>query len=215
MTEVKAVTVAAVIGDVVGSRRAPSRSALHSRLVDTLREVNAITHPSDPLRITVGDEFQGHYRSVGEALSAAFRLRMALLPEVDTRFGIGWGEVTMLDVEDRTQDGPGWWAARDAVNEVKRLEAQPGLRHVRMRYLRGGDDGPAPEAVGAALLCRDHLVGSLDDRSQRILRGLMDGRAQTELAAQEGISPSAVSQRIRSGGLAVIVAAEEQLGAVA
>lgn len=43
----------------------------------------------------------------------------------------------------------------------------------------------------------------------------MDGRAQTELAAQEGISPSAVSQRIRSGGLAVIVAAEEQLGAVA
>lgn len=214
MTEVKGAAVAAVIGDIVGSRRAPSRSALHSRLVETLREVNAATEPSDPLRITVGDEFQGHYRRVGEALSAAFRLQVALLPEIDTRFGIGWGEVTVLDLEDHTQDGPGWWAARDAVVEVKRLQAQPGLRHVRMRYLRGRDDGPAPEAVGAALLCRDHLVGSLDDRSQRILRGLMDGRAQTELAAQEGISPSAVSQRIRSGGLAVVMAAEAQLGAV-
>lgn len=43
----------------------------------------------------------------------------------------------------------------------------------------------------------------------------MEGKTQAAVAAQEGISPSAVSQRIRSGGLAVIVAAEAQLGSVA
>jgi SatD family (SatD) len=214
MDGMKASPVAAVIGDVVGSRRARDRTALHGRLVDTLNAANASLQPSDPLRVTVGDEFQGHYPSVAAALSAAFSVRMALLPEIDTRFGIGWGEVTVLDAVDGTQDGPAWWAARDAISEVKAMEGQAGFRHARMRYLRGGDVGPDPSAIAAALLCRDHLVGSLDERSQRILRGLMEGQAQTQLADREGISPSAVSQRIRSGGLAVIVAAHEQLGAV-
>jgi hypothetical protein len=66
-------------------------------------------------------------------------------------------------------------------------------------------------AVNAALICRDHLLGSLDERSLRIVRGLMTGRSKRELAAAEGISPSAVSQRAARDGLDLLVLASEYL----
>ena len=72
------------------------------------------------LRVTVGDEFQGTYATLGEAVEAALRVRLALLPEVDTRFGLGRGEVTVLDARRGIEDGPGWWAARAAIEEVDR-----------------------------------------------------------------------------------------------
>ncbi|MGF2945456.1 SatD family protein, partial [Mycobacterium sp. Lab-001] len=66
-------------------------------------------------------------------------------------------------------------------------------------------------AVNAALICRDHLLGSLDERSLRIVKGLMTGRTKKELAAAEGISASAVSQRASRDGLDLLVVASRYL----
>jgi hypothetical protein len=72
----------------------------------------------------------------------------------------------------------------------------------------------AGAAIDAALLCRDHLLGSLSDRSLRILKGLMNDQTKKELAAAEGISPSAVSQRASRDGLDLIVLASQYLRSV-
>lgn len=215
MDRLKTRLVATVIGDVVGSRRAADRAALHTRLRAAVDAVNARCEPADPVRITVGDEFQGGFDTVGAAIGAAFLLRLTLLPHVDARFGLGWGEVTVLDPEQGTQDGPGWWAAREAIDAVKAAQARPGLRLVRTAYRLADTPGPTAPAVNAALDCRDHLVGSLDDRALQILRGLLDERSQVDLAAEVGISASAVSQRVRTGGLAVVIAAEHALESIA
>ena len=45
----------------------------------------------DPPAFTVGDEFQGAFASVGQAIDAALSLRLAVAPDIDVRFGIGWG----------------------------------------------------------------------------------------------------------------------------
>jgi hypothetical protein len=66
-------------------------------------------------------------------------------------------------------------------------------------------------AVNAALICRDHLLRSLDGRSLRIVKGLMTGQTKKELAAAEGISASAVSQRASRDGLDLIVVASQYL----
>ena len=58
----------------------------------------------DPPAFTVGDEFQGAITTVGLAIDAALSLRLAVAPEIDVRFGIGWGAVTMLD-ETRRHPG--------------------------------------------------------------------------------------------------------------
>jgi DNA-directed RNA polymerase specialized sigma subunit len=60
-------------------------------------------------------------------------------------------------------------------------------------------------------MCRDQLLGSIDERSRRLLRGLLAGRTKKELAAVEGISASAVSQRSIRDGLDVLVLASTAL----
>jgi hypothetical protein len=208
--------IATVIGDVVGSRAAGDRAGLHARLVEVLDRVNDEFDPAVPLRITVGDEYQGCFAGVGPALVAALRLRLLVLPDFDLRHGVGWGAIAVLSEEPRVEDGPGWWAARAAIESVAHDQARAAQRHLRTAYRRAEelDDGPDPAAVNAALLCRDALLGAASDRSLGVLRGLLRGMTQQEIARAEGISASAVSQRVRRDGLAAVVAADELLGAV-
>ena len=204
--------MATLIGDLVGSRTSLDRSTLHEAFRDLVSEANATLVPLVPLRIQLGDEFQGCFATVGEAVHATLWLGLHLAPDAQLRHGIGWGPVTVLDEDPRVEDGPGWWAARAAIDEVKVLAAKPATRRLRTAYRRApGSDGPDADAVNAALMCRDQMVGSVSERSLRLLRGTVDGRTQTELADDEGISASAVSQRVRRDGLAVIVTADELL----
>jgi len=208
--------LATVIGDVVGSRGTEDRQALHDRLSDLLARVNARTDPPVPLRITVGDEYQGCYDSVGAALAASFALRVAALPDLDLRHGVGWGAVAVLAEEPRVEDGPGWWAARAAIERVAEDAGRAATHRTRTAYHRDEEaaDGPEAAAVNAALLLRDQVLGGLSERSLGVLRGLMSGQAQRAIADDVGISASAVSQRVRNDGLAVLLAAEEMLGEV-
>jgi hypothetical protein len=200
---------AMLIGDVVGSRRAADRSGLHRTVTAALAQVagGAI----DPPQFTVGDEFQGSYPTVGAAIDAALSLRLSVSPNVDVRFGIGWGAATVLDAATGIQDGPGWWAARDAIQQTAQAQRQPGFAQTRTTFQASDNSRDDVAAINAALLCRDHLLGSLSDRSLRILKGLMNDQTKKELAAAEGISPSAVSQRASRDGLDLIVLASQYL----
>jgi hypothetical protein len=225
-----------VIGDLVGSRGAPNRRALHRAVEKALVSVNATVPAVTELRVTVGDEFQGAYATLGAAIEAALRVRLELLPAADVRVGIGRGPVQLLDPERGIEDGPGWWAARAAIEAVEQAAGRAATRHLRTAYRAAPDDGgegvdggdargsgaahgardDAADAVNAALLCRDHLVGSLSQRSIRLLRGLMDPHTtQSELATLEGISASAVSQRVRADGIGAVLAAEDLLRGLA
>lgn len=207
--------MATLIGDVVASRAAEDRAVLHGRLQEVLAEVNRAFAPTTPLRFTVGDEFQGGFATVGQALQASLRLRLGMRPEHDVRHGLGWGEVTVLQEDPRVEDGPGWWAARDAIHRVQEAQEHPGSRFRRTAFTAATEgDGPDHELVEAALLMRDAAVGSLSERSTSVLRGLLAGRTQRELAEALGVSASAVSQRVRGDGLAALVAADESLGRV-
>jgi hypothetical protein len=194
---------------VVGSRRAGDRPGLHRRVGAALRQATA--GAIDPPAFTVGDEFQGSYHTLGAAIDSALTVRLLLAPEIDVRFGIGWGAVTVLDADSGIQDGPGWWTARGAIQQTAEAQRQPGFTLVRTTFRADDDTRTDVAAVNAALICRDHLLGSLDERSLRILRGLMTGRTKKELAAAEGISPSAVSQRASRDGLDLIVLASQYL----
>lgn len=201
--------MAMLIGDVVGSRSAANRQRLHQDLTEALAAI--ADEARDAPAFTVGDEFQGTYPTVGAAISAALSLRLAVAPGIDVRFGIGWGSATMLDSASGIQDGPGWWAAREAIEWTAAAQRQSGLALVRTSFRASDPAGPAADAVNAALMCRDHLLGSLDERSLRILKGLMLHRSKRELAVAESISPSAVSQRAARDGLDLIVAAAQRL----
>lgn len=205
---------AGVIGDLVGSRRSPDRRALHDGLEQALARVNAALDPVSPLRVTAGDEYQAVFATVGEATRATLLVRLALAPLADVRHGIGWGPLEVLAEDPRIEDGPAWWAARAGLEQVEQAERGTGPVARTGYVVAEGVEGPDPDAVNAALVLRDVLVGGLSPRSVSVLRGLLDGRTQRELADELGISSSAVSQRVRGDGLAAVVAAHHTLGEV-
>jgi hypothetical protein len=203
---------ATLIGDVVGSRTVADRAGAHRALNKALRDVAAAA--IDPPAFTVGDEFQGAFTRVGLAIDAALSLRLSIAPDIDVRFGIGWGGVTMLDESAGIQDGPGWWAAREAIEWTASAQRQPGLTLIRTSLRAAAETRTDVDAINAALICRDHLLGSIDDRSTRIVKALLENRTKKDIAAAEGISPSAVSQRSGRDGLDLIVVASEYLRSV-
>lgn len=205
-----------LIGDLVGSRGADDRPDVHARLQEALDQVNAELEPSCPLWITAGDEYQGRFDRVGDAIAATLRLRLALLPELDVRHGIGWGAVTVLAADPRVEDGPGWWAARAAIDRAAAQGGRAATARVRTAFeVADGLDRDDVPAVNAALLGRDGLVGALSHRSLSVLRGLLSGMSQREVAAAENVSASAVSQRVRNDGIALLIAIDDELGGVA
>jgi|SRR4029077_581242 hypothetical protein len=211
-SEASPVLRATLIGDIVGSRHVTDRAAAHRAVNRALRDTAA--DAIDPPAFTVGDEFQGSYPTVGGAIDAALALWLAMAPEIDVRFGVGWGSVMVLDAGAGIQDGPGWWAAREAIEWTAAAQRQPGLALVRTSFRVNGEARQDVDAINAALLCRDHLIGSLDERSIRILKGLLNNHTKKDIAATEGISASAVSQRAGRDGLDLIVQASEYLRSV-
>ena len=68
--------------------------------------------------------------------------------------------------------------------------------------------------LNAALMTRDELLAALAPASLSVLDGMLQDMSQRDLAHDLGVSPSAVSQRIRRDGLAVLAEADRRLGAV-
>ena len=77
--------VTTLIGDVVGSRAVPDRAALHGHLTSVLAEANRRLQPVVPLRVTVGDEYQGCFATPGEALHATLWMGLHLAPRAEAR----------------------------------------------------------------------------------------------------------------------------------
>lgn len=210
-------THVALIGDLVGSRSHPSRADAQRALLAALDEVNARVPAEQPLEPTIGDELQGVLATTRQALRATLVLRLALPEGMDVRCGLGVGpiEVVGASAYGLTQDGPAWWSAREAVDSVKARERRlPDLR-TWIGEPPAEEEGTVPErdVLNAYLLCRDHVVGRLDARGRRLALGLLDGRTLADLADAEGISASAVSQRVRRDGTAALVASAEQVSA--
>ena len=144
---------------------------------------------SPPLRVTVGDEYQGIFTRLGVALRATRWLRISSAPRRrrPSRPRLGARAGARAD-EPRVEDGPGWWAAREAVESVE--EARPCGRATagagRRTCASTAAPGPDPAAVNAALVLRDEMLGGLSERSLGVLRGLLSGRTQREIAEKAG-----------------------------
>lgn len=201
----------AVIADIVGSRRLADRDASQRELEATIARVH-VERPTAlaPLTATFADEFQAVFAELDHALAWLLLLQLALPEQIDLRFGIGIGAVGSVSSETgHISDGPGWWSARDAVEAVHRLQDR-AVPRARTRVVAApGEDAAMAErvrSVNAYLLVRDEIVGAMSPRTRRLTYGRCLGRTQHHLAAQEGITQSAVSQALATGGAAGLIA---------
>lgn len=187
--------LAAIIGDIVGSKEVADRDALQQRFLETLEIANRTTSPTTRLRITRGDEFEGSYQTIEDAWTATLRLHLLMRQRGHQLWlSVAWGEVTAQPgaTDAATQDGPAWWAAREALTHLKQSSRIP--RHRRSVFTPAG-------AVSAAAILRDEVLARLDEADATITLGLLDGLSQAELAATLDVTPGVVSRRTHRNGL--------------
>ncbi|WP_144797172.1 SatD family protein [Microbacterium paludicola] len=199
----------AVIADIVGSRKLADRTAAQRILDDRIAAVDDLEPALARLTPTVGDEQQGVYEGLEGALTALLLLQLALPDDVACRFGIGVGEIRRISAPGGDiPEGPGWWAAREAIDHVHamQLRAAPSAR-TWIVAAPGHDDSmrTTVDAANAYLLVRDQLVGSMSERDRRLTYGRYLGRTQRQLAEEEQITQSAVSQALSGAGAAAVL----------
>lgn len=199
-----------LIGDLVGSREARNRGSLQRRLAVALEEMNEALEPRIPFEVTIGDEFQACFDNSAAAVGASLMVRLELLRSagIDSRYGLGLGEIEIFSRRrPLSQDGPGWWAARDAVDEVQRLASDSHTRFARTFFFArtSGFSNGEEASLNAFLLCRDEIVDRMKQPSRNRLYGLMREWSQARIAAEEGTTQGAISQSLsRSGAFAVL-----------
>ena len=201
----------AVIADIVGSRRLSDRSRSQATIERVIAAVDGeLPVARTGMRATFADEFQAVFASLDDALAWVLLLQLALPEAEQLRFGLGIGEMGSVDsASPDISDGPGWWRARDAIEEVHAL-ADRAVPRARTRIVGSGEEDDAMidriRMANAYLLARDEIVGAMSERARRLTFGRCLGRTQRALAAEEGITQSAVSQLLASSGAPAILA---------
>lgn len=194
----------ALVGDVIASRHSEDREHLQSQIARATGAVNAVVPAIQPLMMTVGDEFQGLYAGLAAGFQTALRLRLALLPNVDIRIGIGWGPLTLQPENPPFgQDGPCWWRAREAIGEVKAGEKSKSVPRSRRTLCITGTNSDG--LLNGFLGLRDQVMAGLDDVDIRIANLRLLGKTQTEISDEVGLSQSSVSRRLHGHGLYVLL----------
>ena len=202
--------VIAVLADIVGSRTLDDRPAAQRILDDAIARVEADAPSAvQPLIPTVGDEQQGLYGDLGAALISLLMIQLALPDGIAFRFGIGIGDVrSVASVHGELSDGPGWYAAREAIDIVHAREGRAVPRTRTWIVGAPGQDEVMESTISASnayLLVRDELVGAMSERERRLTYGRLIGRSQHDLADDEGISQPSVSKALRTAGAAALI----------
>ncbi|GAB2449803.1 hypothetical protein HD599_002112 [Conyzicola lurida] len=194
----------AVIIDISKSRSHADRAALQREIETAFGRVNSEVPALQPIAPTVSDEFQAVYADLALTLRATLLARLVLPEGIECRFGIGRGDVVIVGsgVVGAVQDGSAWWTARKAIDEARQHQYSK-LGFVRTWY---NAESPEDALVNAYLLARDQIVGGMNPRARRLLLGQLLGSTQAQLALDEGISQSAVSQNLSRSGANAIVA---------
>jgi hypothetical protein len=194
---------AALIGDMVASRKAADRPGLQRAMETVFATVDGVVGGRPTF--TIGDEFQARYPTLGEAIEASIQLHLRGLGLTRLRIGIGWGELLTEDPERSPygQDGPCWWNARDAIETVDRASK------LRTQGLRTAvrTESYLDSLLNSYLMLRDTVLSGLDEVDARIAVGLLDGFNQTELAARFGLNKSSVSRRANTHGILALIEA--------
>lgn len=195
---------AAIVGDVIASRHAGDREQLQQKLEAALDAVNGIHEPVQALAMTIGDEFQGLFATMEDAVDVTLRLRLALMGDVETRCGLGWGELELVTERPPFgQDGPCWWRAREAIGAVERSESSNAVPRTIRTLVRTGDETEA--MLNSYLVGRDHIISGWDETDYTVASLFTEGWSQARIADDVGLSQSSVSRRLQGHGILAVL----------
>ena len=197
----------AVIGDLVDSRKIEDRYQVQEKLKVILSGINE-TYSEDIAAnfiITLGDEFQGLFKSVISLMSILEQIRLKMHP-VKVRFGIGFGDITTA-IDPRGAigaDGPAFYAARSGVNAIKdvggRYESPVTdlmIKTYNKELAVGGSFPLMDQLLSAASLIENKWTSKQREIIEKLT---LDKLSQREIGEALEVSQANVHGRIISSG---------------
>lgn len=204
-----------LLADLVLQPGRRNRVQLMKQVRGALAEVNRHVAAVTPLAVTGNGKVQGEYAAPHLGFEASLQLRLQLYGLADVLIGLGWGSAGPGGRgRSAGRSGAARRRAREALTTL-REESGRARRPAGWRTFFTGDDPTLDDAFAAWLVCRDELVGRMNQRDSRITLDLLRGMSQQEIGRDLGIAQSAVSTRLKRSGAYAIVIARESIEAIA
>jgi hypothetical protein len=204
-------TIAVLIGDLIGSRKAGNRADVQSRLIGILERINGAYAQSIVARmmVTGGDGFEGAFKDALACCRAFEDIERGLFP-VRVRGGIGVGETDTKPSELVTEmDGPAFHRAREALQAVKGKKSCLLLSSESKKI-----DGTANTVLRLLWAIRGGWTGRQREVAFYYLPRALSSPAaptQEEIAEHFGVSQPAITKVLSSGSIKAVRDAEEFL----
>lgn len=205
----------ALIGDIKDSKQLEDRYTIQVKLRKILEQIN-VEYEKDitsKFLITLGDEFQGLLNNGNNLLKIIQEIQMKIYP-VKVRFGIGVGKIsTMINPEMALgADGPGYYNARKAIEELKHNEKRKKVVLADIRIEMNSDKLIQSTLINTVFELMKAIETKWSERQREIIWDMMihqDG--QKNSALRLGITQSAVQKALASGRYYVYMKAIENL----
>ncbi|RLA51969.1 MAG: hypothetical protein DRR42_08810 [Gammaproteobacteria bacterium] len=187
----------ALIGDIRSSRDLDDRGKVQRSLQECLTDLNKQYNDVliSPLTITLGDEFQALLGCAEEIWKIIFKIECQMYP-TRIRFGIGIGNIS-TDINTKSaigMDGPAFYSARHAMQEIKKSEDC---------YKIKGLEKDEELTNNMLTLISDNKIKWEENRI-KIFHDLLEHKKVNAIALNIGISQTAVYKNISDGSLKVI-----------
>lgn len=193
----------AMIGDIINSRSIAERKDVQKKLKDVLQSVNE-KYADDiaaKFMITLGDEFQGLLYNGRNVFDIIEFIQQEMYP-VAIRFGIGIGEITTDIITEMAigADGPGYYNAREAIEDLKIDEQRSKTQASDIKVIIQDDKNSIASMLNTIFMLVDIIKENWTKRQREIIWEMRKNSSnQAECAAKFAISQSSV-QRILSSG---------------
>lgn len=193
----------AVIGDIKDSKKIENRSLIQEKLNHILGHINKKYFSSISARfiITLGDEFQGLLSNSRHLLDIVKYIQREMYP-VRVRFGIGIGKISTEIVHEAAlgADGPAYYAARSAIEELREQEKKFKKQAADVQISTYNAECFEITEINTILLLMKTIEDGWSDKQRNTIWDMeQHGGSQQECAKRMETTQSTVARRLADG----------------
>lgn len=203
----------AIIGDMINSQKIDNRREVQTKLKNVLDNINEKYKfdISAKFMITLGDEFQGLLCKGSSVIGIIEEIQQEMYP-VKIRFGIGIGEI-ITDINSEMAigaDGPGYYKAREAIEELKHSEQKNKIPSSDIRIEIESDKNSVSMLLNTIFSLMSVIRNNWSERQREIIWEYeKSGGSQLECAERLNIAQSSVNRSLVNGNYYVYKNAKE------
>ena len=193
----------AIIGDIKDSKKIENRNEVQQKLNAILKKINMEYKEeiSSNFIITLGDEFQGLLCNGARVMEIITEIETRLYP-INIRFGVGIGAITTEINREYAigADGPGYYSARSAIENLKENEKKKKINVGNIRFEADVENYLTISMLNTITSLMMAIKENWSERQREVIYDrLTSGESQVEAAKRLGVKQSTVQKILAKG----------------